>query len=126
MAGIGSMLGEATAAAGPTTTVVAAATDEVSIAISDMFGRYGQQFQALSSKAATVHNEFVSLLNVGAAAYLNTEIANAQQSLVNAMNAPAPIGASVVANTVAAATDPILGGLSPIFVGGTGGGFWAA
>jgi hypothetical protein len=123
LAGIGSTLGEATAAAaGPTTTVAAAAADEVSIAISEVFGRYGQQFQALSAQAATLHNEFVSLLNGGAAAYLNTEITNAQQSLVNAMNASAPIGASVVANTVAAATDPILGGLSPIFVGGTGGG----
>ena len=118
LAGIGSTLGEATAtAAGPTTDIAAAAADEVSIAISQLFGTYGQRFQALSTQAAAFQNEFVSLMTGGAAAYLNTEIANAQQSLVNAVNAPAPTGASFAANTVAAATDPILGGLSPILGG---------
>ena len=69
LAGIGSTLGEATAAAAaPTTGVAAAAADEVSIALSEIFGTYGQQFQALSAQASAFHNEFVSLLNGGAAA----------------------------------------------------------
>ena len=75
LADIGSTLGEATAAAaGPTTSVATAAADEVSHALSQLFGTYGQQFQAVSAQAAAFHSEFVGLLNGGVAAYLNTEI----------------------------------------------------
>jgi PE family len=97
LAGIGSMLGEATAAAvSPTTSVAAAAADEVSHALSQLFGTYGQEFQAASAQAAAFHTGFVSLLNGGAAAYLNTEIANAQQGLM-AMTAP---GGATAASTI--------------------------
>src|SRR5271167_742479 len=110
LAGIGSTLGEATAAAAaPTTTVATAAADEVSIALSEMFGTYGQQFQALSAQASAFHNEFVSLLNGGAAAYLSAEAANAGQTLANATSAPTA-GATSAAG--------LLGGL----LGGGGGG----
>ncbi len=106
LAGIASTLGEAaTAAAGPTTSVAAAAADDVSTAISRLFGVYGRQFHAVGDQAAAFHNEFVGLLRGGAAAYLSTEIANAQQ-----------------AGAGAAASTPILGGLGPILGGGTGGG----
>ncbi|OBG29947.1 PE family protein [Mycobacterium sp. 852002-51057_SCH5723018] len=110
LAGIGSGLQEATAAAAARTTgVAAAAADEVSVAISELFGTYGQKFQALSAEAAAFHDEFVSLLNGGAAAYVSTEIANAQQGLLSAVNAPAaaitlyPGGAygQLIANTTA-------------------------
>ncbi|MCV7092713.1 PE family protein [Mycobacterium interjectum] len=107
LAGIGSTLNEATsAAAGSTTSVAGPGADDVSTAISRLFGLYGQRFQALSAQAATFHNQFSKLLNGGAAAYLGTEIANA----ATAMGAPA------------AAADPILGGLGPILGGGGGGG----
>jgi hypothetical protein len=90
LAGIGSTLGEATAAAAaPTTGVAAAATDEVSTAISQLFGSYGQEFQAVSAQAAAFHDDFVSLLNGGAAAYLSADITPTQQSLRNAVSAPA-------------------------------------
>jgi PE family len=89
LAGIGSSLGEATAAAAtPTTGVAAAAADEVSIAISQLFGAHGREFQAASARAAAFHDEFVGLLNRGAAAYLSTEVANVEQGLLNAVNAP--------------------------------------
>ena len=102
LAGIGSALGEATAAAAaPTTGLEAAAADEVSIAVSQMFGAYGKQFQALSAQAAAFHDNFVSLLNGGAAAYLNTEIANAT-------------GARAAASDLGSILGPILG---PIFGG---------
>jgi PE family len=79
LAGIGSTLGQATAAAArPTTGIAAAAADEVSVAISRLFGTYGQEFQALSAQAAAFHGEFVSLLNGSAAAYLGAELTNAQ------------------------------------------------
>ncbi len=103
LAGIGSTLGQATtAAAAHTTSVTAAAADEVSIAISGLFGTYGNQFQALSAQAEAFHDELVSLMSGSATAYVDTEIAN---------------GAGV-----AATTNPILGGLGPILGGGTGGG----
>ncbi|GAB7142120.1 PE family protein [Mycobacterium riyadhense] len=89
LAGIGTTLAKATAsAAGPTTEVAAAAADEVSIAISQLFGTYAQEFQAVSAQAATFQDQFVRLLTGGAAAYLNTEIANVEQNLGNAMNTP--------------------------------------
>jgi hypothetical protein len=89
LAGIGSTLGEATAAAArPTTSVATAAADEVSHALSQLFGTYGQQFQAASAQAVAFHSEFVGLLNGGVAAYLNTEIASAQHGMMSAMSAP--------------------------------------
>ncbi|MGO9509267.1 MAG: PE family protein [Mycobacterium sp.] len=79
LAGIGSTLGEATAAAAaPTTGIATAAADEISLAISQLFGTYGHEFQAISAQASAFHSEFVSLLNGGAAAYLGAELANAQ------------------------------------------------
>ncbi|ORV85375.1 hypothetical protein AWC11_19790 [Mycobacterium interjectum] len=108
LAGIGSTLREATAAAaGQTTAITSAAADDVSLAISDFFGTYGQQFQQMSAQAAAFHNEFVSVLNGGAAAYLNTEIANAQQAMIGGFT-PA-----------AAASTPLLGGL--LGLGGSSG-----
>ncbi len=98
LAGIGSALGEATAAAAaPTTGLEAAAADDVSIAVSQLFGTYGKQFQALSAQAAAFHDHFVSLLNGGAAAYLNTEVANAT-------------GASAAASDLGSILGPIFGG----------------
>jgi len=54
LATIGSTLEEATAAAGGLHDrgVAAAASDEVSLAISRLFGTYGQEFQALSAPKA--------------------------------------------------------------------------
>ncbi|ORW31695.1 hypothetical protein AWB91_15610 [Mycobacterium paraense] len=84
LSGIGTNLVEATAAAAaPTTGVTAAASDEVSIAVSEVFGRFGREFQALGAQAVAFQDEFVGLLNGGAAAYLSTELANAQQGLLS-------------------------------------------
>ena len=107
LAGVRSSLSEATAvAAAPTTGVATAAADEVSVAISRLFGAYGQEFQALSAQAAAFHDEFVSLLNGGAAAYLSTEIANAEQSLLTAVNAPAQTLGQLGSGVAAAAAAP--------------------
>lgn len=118
LAGIGSTLTQARAAAsGPTTSLVAAAADEVSIALSQVFGSYGQQFQALSAEATTFHDEFVRLLNGGAGAYLNTELSNARNALAVAVGPPAPqvpAAASILDGWVP--TNP--GGLGPITGGG--------
>ena len=80
LAGVRSSLAEAAmTAAGPTTGIVAAAQDEVSVAISSMFVNFGQEFQALTAQAQAFHQQFVSLMNAGAGAYVATEAANAAQ-----------------------------------------------
>ena len=59
-AGIGSSLSAANSvAAARTTAVMAAAEDEVSAAIAELFSGHGQRFQALSAQAAAFHNQFV-------------------------------------------------------------------
>ncbi len=115
LAEIGSALGAAHAAAAPPTTgLVAAASDEVSTEIASLFGAYAQQYQALSGQAAAYHKEFVSLLNSSAMAYLSTDVANAEQNLLNAV-IPAGSGAAT------AATLPLLGGSGGLLGGLLGG-----
>ena len=91
-----------TAAASQTTAIAAPAADEVSVAITELFGTHAQEFQILSAKAAAFHEGFVNLLNGGAAQYVSTEVANATQTLVNAF---AGSGRAVAAANSAAATD---------------------
>lgn len=127
LAGIRSSLVEAaSSAAAPTTAVLPAAADEVSAAISAMFGDFGRQFQWASAQAQAFHAEFVRLINAGAAAYVSTELANAEQAVANAINAPseAALGSQFVPGGVAVAAQSagasgLLGGL---LGGGTSGG----
>ena len=78
LASIGSMIGEANAAAAaPTTAVMAAAGDEVSAAIASLFSSHAQEFQALSAQAAAFHAQFVQALNGAGGAYAAAEAANA-------------------------------------------------
>src|SRR5882757_1242308 len=98
LASIRSALTEAAAAAsGPTSAMAAAGADEVSAAIAQMFGAYGQEFQAFNAQAAAFHNEFVNLLNGSGAAYLSTEMANAQRNVLNAASAGQAAAAAVAA-----------------------------
>jgi triacylglycerol lipase len=77
VAGIGSSLSEANAAAAARTTgVLAAAEDEVSAAIAALFSAHGQGFQALSTQAAAFHAQFVQALKSSAGSYASTEAAN--------------------------------------------------
>lgn len=60
LAGIGSAIGAANAAAGaPTMALLAAGADEVSAAVAAVFSSYAQQYQALSAAAAAFHDQFV-------------------------------------------------------------------
>jgi PE-PPE domain-containing protein/PE family protein len=77
LAGIGSAVNAATAAAAsPTTSVLAAGADEVSTRIATLFGAQAVEFQALTAQAAQLHDRFVLTLAADADAYLTTEIAN--------------------------------------------------
>jgi hypothetical protein len=83
LASLGSMLSEArTAAAAPTTGVLAAAEDEVSAAIAAVFSAHGQGFQARGAQAAAFHDQFVKALSGAGFTYTAAEAANA--SLVSA------------------------------------------
>jgi hypothetical protein len=95
VASIGSTLNGANAAAAvPTTGVLAAAEDEVSAAIAELFSEHGRAFQALSAQAAAFHEQFVQALTAGAGSYAATEAANGSslqtlvQHLLGAINAP--------------------------------------
>ncbi|CAM4065515.1 PE family protein [Mycobacterium basiliense] len=131
LADIRSALGAAAgAAAGPTTGVAAAAADEVSSAIATLFDTYGREFQAVNAQAAAFHAEFVRLLNGGAAAYLGTELANAEKNLLSAVNAPVQMMqgslgdaalATVTGGGTAAAAETSGGLLGALFGAGTGG-----
>ena len=74
MSGIGSSIHSATSAAAPSTTsVIAAAEDEISAAIAKLFGGYGQQFQALSAQAGQFHSSFAQALSSGGNLYAAAE-----------------------------------------------------
>jgi hypothetical protein len=89
LARIGSTISAANAAAAaPTTGVVAAGADEVSAAVAALFSKSGQAFQALNSQAAAFHAQFVQNMTSGVAAYAGAEAANAEQNLLDAVNAP--------------------------------------
>lgn len=77
IAGIGaSMRAANSAAAVPTTEVLAAAGDEVSAAIASLFSSHGQAYQALNRQAAAFQTEFVRTLTQGGAAYALAEAAS--------------------------------------------------
>ncbi|WP_264035129.1 PE family protein, partial [Mycobacterium lacus] len=77
LAGIGSTISAANAAAAfPTTAVLAAGADEVSTTIAALFGAHAQAYQALSAQAAAFHNQFVQLMTAGAGQYATAEALN--------------------------------------------------
>lgn len=65
------------AVAVPTTEVVPAAADVVSILTAAQFSRHGQLFQAISAQAAMVREQLATTLGISAGSYAATEVANA-------------------------------------------------
>jgi hypothetical protein len=84
----------------------------VSTAIASLFGAHGQAHQTLSAQAAQFHQEFVQLMNAGAARYAGAEAANAnplqtlEQDLLGVINAPteAVLGRPLIGNGANGAT----------------------
>ncbi|MFV0496317.1 PE family protein [Mycobacterium sp.] len=114
LAGVNSLLNEvATAAAGPTTGIAAAAGDEISAAVARLFGTFGQEFQAINAQASAFSAEFARLLNGGAAAYANAELANAGSALLGGLG-----GAGAAGGVLAAAPGDALLGLPGGLLGG--------
>ena len=78
LAGIRSTVSETSApAAAPTTAVMTAAGDEVSVAIASLFSTYGQAYQSLSVQAGTFHQDFVQALNRAGLSFADAEVATA-------------------------------------------------
>ncbi|EUA09444.1 PE family protein [Mycobacterium kansasii 732] len=103
VAGVGSALTAANAAAAlPTTAIVAAAEDEVSAAIAAVFGSHAQGYQALSAQMSVFHEQFVAALTAGAGAYAATEAASTSPlgQLLGLINAPtqALLGRPLIGN----------------------------
>lgn len=83
-------------AAGPTTGLLAAAEDEVSAAVANLFGAYGQEYQAAVAQAAAFHAEFTQALAAAANTYAQAEAANAalMSSVSNELFGQAPVASS--------------------------------
>ncbi|ORA21975.1 PE family protein, partial [Mycobacterium angelicum] len=128
LAGIGSSLSQAGAtAAAPTTSVVAAAADEISAQIAALFGAHGQAFQTASAQAAALHDQFVRAMTGGASAYASAEAAAASplQPVLDALNAPtqALLGRPLIGNGAnGAAGTGANGGDGGILIGNGGNG----
>ncbi|ORW64888.1 PE family protein [Mycobacterium saskatchewanense] len=89
LVGIGTGLDTArSAAAAPTTGILAAAEDEISTQIAALFSAHGVGFQQLTAQVSAFHQQFTAALTSGANAYAQAE-AGAAQTLTNAVNAPA-------------------------------------
>jgi PE family len=116
LSNIGATLSAAkSAAAAPTTGVLAAAEDEVSAAIAAMFSAHGRGFQALSAQAAVFHTQFVQTLTAGAGSYVGTEAANVAAFTANPAASAAAAGLAPLQslNNVATQLAGALG-LSPV------------
>lgn len=75
--GIGSAMAEQNAAAAaPTTGVVPAAADPVSVLQATQFAAYGTLYQQISAQATAIHQMFVNTLNTSAGSYGTTEAIN--------------------------------------------------
>ncbi|QUR69444.1 PE family protein [Mycobacterium spongiae] len=110
---IGSAVGAASAAAaGPTTVLLAAAGDEVSAAIANLFGAYGQQYQAAATQVSAVHREFHQALAAAGRTYSQAEAASIA-ALQGAAAAPAQA-------PTAAMIPPFPANDTTLVIGGTG------
>ncbi|WP_232073077.1 PE family protein [Mycobacterium stomatepiae] len=77
LAGIGSVIEDATAAAAvPTAAVVAPAADTVSAQIAQLFTGHAQVYQSVSARAAAFHTNFVQTFSSSIASYARAGAAN--------------------------------------------------
>jgi hypothetical protein len=117
IAGIGSSLNAANASASlPTTGVLPAGADGVSTQLATLFSAHGQIYQRLSAQAASFHQQFVKVLTASANTYATAE-ANAVQTLVTRVNAPAE--AILGHQLIGGGANASVGSMTP---GGTAGG----
>ncbi|WP_155769689.1 PE family protein, partial [Mycobacterium asiaticum] len=88
---LGSSINAANGAwAGPISTLLPAARDEVSAAIAALFGTHAQGYQAIASEAEAFHQNFIRALSSAGSAYSTAETVNASplQAVSDLINAP--------------------------------------
>lgn len=126
LANLGATVSAANAtAATPTLSALAAGADEVSAAVALLFAGHGQAYQALSAQAASFHQQFARSMNAAAGQYLSAEAGNAQQTLLNEINAPteALFGRALIGDGVDGTMANPHGGTGGILYGNGGNGF---
>ncbi len=90
VAGIGSAISAANAAAlAPTSVLAAAGADEVSAAVAALFSAHAGQYQQLGARAALFHEQFVQALTGAASAYASAEATNVEQQVLGLISAAA-------------------------------------
>ena len=97
------------AAAGPTSGLIAPAADEVSAAITKLFGQYGQEYRALVAQAVVFHSRFTQALAAAGGAYAAAEAASSKALGTLEADAQAVLGGSAAAPAApatSALTDP--------------------
>src|ERR1700712_3650579 len=99
------------AVAGPTTGLTAAAADEGSAGVSNLFSEFGQDYQGLIRQADAFHSAFTQALAAGANAYSQAEAA----AVLLVGGAAAGTGAAT-----AAAQTPLLNTVYSLIIGGSG------
>ena len=113
---IGSTISDANAdAAGPTTGLVAAAKDEVSETIAKLFAGYGQQYQAVLTKAAAFHGDFARALADAGSVYARAEASTAALLTGGTPTALSTLTTSTVSGFANAATQQTVA----VIMGGT-------
>ncbi|MCV7074388.1 PE family protein, partial [Mycobacterium szulgai] len=125
LAGVGSTISAANAAAAaPTTQLLTAAGDEISAQIAAMFGSYGREYQALSAQAMAFQERFVQSLKGGVTAYSSAEAINVEQAVLGLINAPTQtlLGRPLIGNGANATTPGGAGGDGGILWGNGGNG----
>jgi hypothetical protein len=107
-----SFVSESTAAAAPTTDVIPAASDEVSILQAGVFSTYGQLYQSVSAQAQAIQQQFNQLLTQSSGSYQETESANQAGAAANALS-----NASQGASSAAAQPADAITGLTGLISG---------
>ena len=129
---IGSALAAANAAAAvPTTGLAAAGGDEVSAALSALFGEFGEEYQAVSLQANTFYLQFVQTLNFSSGSYVAAEAASTsvlqtvEQDILGVINAPTEflLGRPLLGDGTAGTAASPNGGAGGLLVGNGGNGY---
>jgi PE-PPE domain/PE family len=109
-----------TAAGGPTTSVLAAAQDEVSAAAAELFGAVGRQYQTILKRAMAFHDAFAAALKSAGAAYTQAEAASAQAMSDALGGGGASTGIAAASKQLIAFPQNPAGSFTSVILGGSG------
>ncbi|WP_023643812.1 PE family protein, partial [Mycobacterium tuberculosis] len=126
VAGIGSAISAANAAAlAPTSVLAAAGADEVSAAVAALFSAHAGQYQQLGARAALFHEQFVQALTGAASAYASAKATNVEQQVLGLINAPTQAlwGRPLIGNGADGTAANPNGGAGGLLYGNGGNGF---